>query len=69
VSPETVSLSSPIAISVIYVLFFSATRQVGALLFSLSFWTASSLISDVQVRRSLLMSAIGMTIIFGSLTQ
>ena len=60
-------ISSPIAISAIFVLLFSATKQLGALVFSLSFWTSSSLVHDDRVRRSLLMSAIGMTIIFGSL--
>lgn len=60
-------ISSPIVVSMVYVLLFSATKQVGALLFSLSFWTASSLVHDDRLRRSLLMSAIGMTIIFGSL--
>jgi hypothetical protein len=60
-------ISSPIAISMIYVLLFSATKQVGALLFSLSFWTASSLVHDDRIRRPLLMSTIGMTILFGSL--
>lgn len=60
-------ISSPIAVGMVYALFFSATKQVGALLFSLSFWTASSIVHDNRVRHSLLMSTIGMIIIFGSL--
>jgi hypothetical protein len=60
-------LTSPVAFSIIYVLIFSATKQVGALLFSLSFWTASSLVHDDRVRNSLLMSSIGMAILFGSI--
>jgi hypothetical protein len=60
-------LSSPVAFSIIYVLIFSATKQVGALLFSLSFWTASSLVHDDRIRKSLLMSSIGMAILFGSI--
>jgi hypothetical protein len=35
--------SSPVSYSIIYILIFSATKQVGAVLFSLSFWTASTL--------------------------
>jgi hypothetical protein len=49
-----------------YVLIFSATKQVGALFFSLAFLTTSSLVSDERVRKSLLISAIGMTILVGS---
>jgi hypothetical protein len=59
--------SSPVFYSVIYVLSFSATKQVGALLFSLSFWTASALVYDSRVRQSLLVSSIGMAILFSSL--
>lgn len=60
-------LSSPIAFGVIYVLIFSATKQIGALLFSLAFWTASSLVANERVRNSLLTSAIGMALLFGSI--
>jgi hypothetical protein len=59
--------SSPVTFSIIYLLIFSATKQVGALLFSLSFWTASSLVYDDRIRKSLLMSSIGMAILFGSI--
>ena len=60
-------LSSPVVFSVIYVLIFSATKQVGALLFSLSFWTASSLVHHDRVYKSLLISSIGMMILFSSI--
>jgi hypothetical protein len=56
----------PASYSVMYVLIFSATKQVGALFFSLAFLTTSSLVSDERVRKSLLISAIGMTILVGS---
>lgn len=59
--------SSPISYSIIYILIFSATKQVGALLFSLTFWTASTLIYDNRVSKSLLISSIGMAILFGTL--
>jgi len=58
--------SSPVSFSIIYVLIFSATKQVGALLFSLAFWTASSLVYNDQIRKSLLISSIGMAILFGT---
>jgi hypothetical protein len=59
--------SSPVLYSIIYILFFSATKQAGALLFSLSFWTAAALVYDDRVRQSLLISSIGMAILFDSL--
>lgn len=59
--------SSPVSYSIIYILTFSATKQVGALLFSLSFWTAAALVYEDRVRQSLLISSIGMAILFGSL--
>ena len=58
--------SSPVLISIVYLLIFSATRQVGALLFSLAFWTASSLVYDNRVRQSLLISAVGMSALFSA---
>jgi hypothetical protein len=60
-------LNSPITFGVIYVLTFSATTQVGAFMFSLSFWTASALVSQETVRKSLLVSAMGMAMLFGSI--
>jgi hypothetical protein len=59
--------SSPVFFSVIYVLIFSAAKQVAALLFSLAFWTASSLVHDNRIRNSLLISSIGMAFLFGSI--
>lgn len=58
--------TSPISYSIIYILIFSATKQVGAVLFSLVFWTTSSIVSDERVRRSLFISSIGMAILFGT---
>jgi len=56
--------SSPVSFSIVYILIFSATKQVGAVLFSLSFWFASSLVYDDRIRKSLLISSIGMAILF-----
>jgi len=52
--------------SVIYILIFSATKEVGAFLFGLSFWSASSLVHHERIQKSLLISFIGMVILFGS---
>ncbi len=59
-------LSSPIAVSVIYTILFSASKPVGAFLFSLSFLIASTVVPKHSVRKSLLISCIGMTILFSS---
>jgi len=59
-------IDSPIAVSVVYTILFSATKQVGAFLFSLSFLAASTLVTKERVRKSLLISGIGMTILFSS---
>lgn len=59
--------SSPVSFSILYFLIFSATKQAGALLFSLAFWTASLLIRNEEIRKSLLMTSIGIVIVFGSI--
>ena len=59
-------LNSPITVSVIYTILFSASKQVGAFLFSLSFLIASTVVPKDSVRKSLLISCIGMTILFSS---
>ena len=58
---------SPVMFSVIYILIFSATKEVGAFLFGLSFWSASSLVHHDRVKKSLLISFIGMVILFCSI--
>jgi hypothetical protein len=62
----TLLVSSPVIFTIIYILIFSATKQVGAFFFGLTFWSASSLVYDELLRKSLLVSFIGMTIIFAS---
>ena len=59
-------LSSNVVFTIMYIVMFSATKQVGAFVLSLSFWTSAKLLYDVQVRKSILMSAIGIAILFGS---
>ena len=58
---------SPISFGVTYTITFSATKQLGALVFSLTFLTASSLVARDKIRKSLLISAIGMAVLFGSI--
>ena len=60
-------LHYPVTFGVTYILIFSATKQIGAFLFSLAFWTASSLVTNKRVRNSSLISAIGIAILFGSI--
>jgi hypothetical protein len=59
-------LNSPIAVSVIYTILFSASKQVGAFLFGLSFLIASTVVPNDSVKKSLLISCIGMVILFSS---
>ena len=59
-------LNSPITVSVIYTILFSASKQVGAFLFSISFLIASTVVPKDSVKKSLLISCIGMTILFSS---
>ena len=60
-------LHNPVTFGVTYTLIFSATKQIGALLFSLAFLTASSLVTNERVRKSSLITAIGIAILFGSI--
>lgn len=60
-------LSSNVVFTILYIVIFSATKQVGALVFSLSFWASSKLLYDPDVRKSILMSSIGIAILFGSI--
>jgi hypothetical protein len=46
---------------------FSATKQTGALFFSLVFLAASTLVTKHKMEKYLLLSAIGMAILYGSL--
>jgi len=59
-------LNSPIAVSVMYTILFSASKQVGAFLFGLSFLIASTVVPNDSVKKSLLISCIGMVILFSS---
>ena len=59
-------LDYPITFAIIYILIFSATKHIDALFFSIFFLIASTLVAKKKVQQSILFSAIGMAIIFGS---
>ena len=46
---------------------FSATKQIGALLFSLVFLAASTLVTKHEMQKYLLICAIGMAVLYGSI--
>jgi hypothetical protein len=60
-------VSSPVFFGIVNISVFSATKQIGALFFSLAFLTASALVSKHVIQKYLLISAIGMATLFGSI--
>jgi hypothetical protein len=60
-------VSSPELYGLINVLVLSAPKQIGALFFSLAFIAASTLVAKQLVQKYLLISAIGMATLFGSI--
>lgn len=64
---QSLSVSSPVLFGVVNVLAFSATKQIGALFFSLAFLAASSLVAKKVTQKYLLISAIGIAILYASI--
>ena len=64
---SSVILSSHVIFTILYIVIFSATKQVGAFVFSLSFWTSSELLYDTYVRKSILLTSIGIAILFSAI--
>jgi len=60
-------MSSPVVFGLVNILLFSATKQIAALFFSVTFLTASTLVTKHEMRKYLLISAIGITILFSSI--
>jgi hypothetical protein len=60
-------VSSPVLYGVLNVTIFSATKQIGALFFSLAFLAASILVTKHEMQKYLLISGIGMAILYGSI--
>jgi hypothetical protein len=65
ISEEMLS-GSPVIFSVIYILLFSATKQVGGILFSIVFVTAATKIKQPNLQNSLKITAIGIAVVFSS---
>jgi hypothetical protein len=64
---EEMLSGSPVIFSVIYIFLFSATKQVGAILFSIVFLTAATKIKQPNLQNSLKIAAIGIAIVFSSI--
>jgi hypothetical protein len=60
-------VSSPVLYGVLNVTIFSATKQIGALVFSLVFLAASTLVTKHEMQKSLLICAIGIALLYGSI--
>lgn len=59
--------SSPVSFALINSIIFGATKQIGGLFFSFAFLAASALLEKYVIHKSLLISAVGMAILFGSI--
>jgi hypothetical protein len=64
---EAMLSGSPVIFSVIYILLFSATKQVGGVLFSIVFLTAATKIKQPNLQNSLKIAAIGIAVVFSSI--
>jgi len=64
---EPLIVNSPVLTGLVNTLVFSATKQIGALFFSFAFLAASSLVLTNTIQKYLLISAIGIAILFGSI--
>ena len=60
-------VSSPVLYGVLNVTIFSATKQIGALLFSLVFLVTATLVTKLEMQKYLLICAIGMAVLYGSI--
>lgn len=59
--------SSPVSFALINSIIFGATKQIGGLFFSFAFLAASALLEKYSIHKYLLISAVGMAILFGSI--
>jgi hypothetical protein len=60
-------VSSPVLYGVLNATIFSATKQIGALVFSLVFLAASTLVTKHEIQKYMLICAIGMALLYGSI--
>jgi len=59
--------SSPVSFAIINSIIFGSTKQIGGLFFSFAFLGASALLEKYEIRNYLLISAVGIAILFGSI--
>lgn len=59
-------LAAPIYFSILYTLFFVATKPVGGILFGIAFWSTGKKISNSQLRSALFISGYGLALFFTS---
>lgn len=64
---QSLAVSSPVLYGILDVTIFSATKQIGALFFSLVFLAASTLVTKHEMQKYLLITAIGMAVLYGSI--
>jgi hypothetical protein len=64
---EGILSGSPVIFTVVYILLFSATKQVGGVLFSIVFLTAATKIKQPNLQNSLKIAAIGIAVVFSSI--
>jgi hypothetical protein len=58
---------APVIFTVLYLILFSATKQVGGILFSIVFLTAATKIKQPNLQNSLRVAAIGIAVVFSSI--
>jgi hypothetical protein len=61
------AVSSPVLYSILDVTLFSATKQIGAFFFSLVFLAAATLVTKHEMQKYLLISGVGMAILYASI--
>jgi len=59
--------SSPVSFAIINSFIFGATKQIGGLFFSFAFLAAAALLEKYEIHKYMLLSAVGMAILFGSI--
>ncbi len=64
---QSLAVSSPVFYGVLNVTIFSATKQIGALFFSLVFLASSALVTKNEMQKYLLISAIGIAMLYGAI--
>lgn len=64
---RSLAVSSPVLYGILDVTLFSATKQIGALFFSLVFLAAATLVTKHEMQKYLLISGMGMAILYASI--